>query len=520
VNPPTLLHHAFEQACARLPDKPALVCASGRWRYAELHAQVRVWAARLGAAGVQPGDRVVLALESDAPYAAALHAVLSCGAVFVPLSPTTRLERLAFVLGDTEAAVLVAEPRFAAGDEADLRARCPGLRAVLRADTDAGAGARAALAPGPCAPASRIDQDLAAILYTSGSTGRPKGVMLTHHNMLSAWRSVQAYLGLREDDVIGLALPPTFSYGLYHLLMGLGLGATVVLERQAAFPLKVAQTIERERVTVFPGVPTLFSALLGLPQLAQIDHAALRLLSNAAAALPQALVPRVRAAWPQARFFSMYGMTECKRISYLPPEELERRPGSVGRGLPNQEHWLVDEAGRRLPPGSCGELVVRGSHVMRGYWRRPEETAQRLRPAPPPGVEGEQVLHTGDLFRSDDEGYLYFVARLDDIIKTRGEKVAPREVEEAIHQVPGVIACAVIGVPDPLLGEAVKAFVTLEANATTSARDIVRHCQATLEGYMVPKHVDVVEALPVTESGKVRHAALRSAADLGHSTHG
>jgi len=469
----------------------------------------------------------VLTLESDAPYAAALHAVLSCGAVFVPLSPTTRLERLAFVLGDTEAAVLVAEPRFAPSDETDLRVRCPALRAVLRADSgddsDRGGAAEPpeqAAVPGAVpAPDAVIDQDLAAILYTSGSTGRPKGVMLTHLNMLSAWRSVQAYLGLREDDVIGLALPPTFSYGLYHLLMGLGLGATVVLERQAAFPLKVAQMIERERVTVFPAVPTLFSALLGLPQLGQLDHAALRLVSNAAAALPEVLVPRVRAAWPKARFFSMYGMTECKRISFLPPEELERRPGSVGRGLPNQEHWLVDEAGRRLPNGGCGELVVRGSHVMRGYWRRPEETAQRLRPAAPSGTEGELALHTGDLFRTDDEGYLYFVARLDDIIKTRGEKVAPREVEDVIHQMPGVTGCAVVGVPDPLLGEAVKAFVTLEANAATSARDIVRYCQAALESYMVPKHVDVVEALPVTESGKVRHAALRSAADPGHSTH-
>ncbi|MBI5720128.1 MAG: acyl--CoA ligase [Burkholderiales bacterium] len=502
-----LLHGAFERACARLPRKVALVCRSGRVSYADLGARVRVMARRMRAAGVRPGDRVLLALESDAPYAAAVHAVLACGGVFVPLTPTTRPERLAFIAQDTEAAAMWVEARFTADDEHALHERCPALRAVLRAGLPGGAGEPGEEGPGgvaaPCA-----DQDLAAILYTSGSTGRPKGVMLTHHNMLSAWRSVQAYLGLREDDVIGLALPPTFSYGLYHLLMGLGLGATVVLEHQVAFALKVAQTIERERVTVFPGVPTLLSALLGLPQLAQFDHAALRLVSNAAAALPQALVPRIRAAWPRAQLFSMYGMTECKRISYLPPEEVERRPGSVGRGMPHQEHWLADEAGRRLPPGSTGELVVRGEHVMRGYWRRPAETAERLRPGP---LEGERVLHTGDLFRSDDEGYLYFVARMDDIIKSRGEKVAPREVEEAIHQVPGVVACAVVGVPDPLLGQAVKAFVTLAPGAATSARDIVRHCQATLESYMVPKQVDLVDELPVTESGKVRHAALRGA---------
>lgn len=505
----TLLHHAFEGACARLPGKTALVCAAGRVRYDELGAQVRRLIARLRVAGVKPGDRVVLALESDTTYAAALHAVLAAGAVVVPLSPTTRTERLVFVLEDTEAAAVWVEGAFPAQDEQALRHRCPALRAVLRAgepDASVPAGAQG---PEEWADASRIHQDLAAILYTSGSTGRPKGVMLTHHNMLSAWRSVQAYLGLDESDVIGLALPPTFSYGLYHLLMGLGLGATVVLERQAAFPLKLAQMLERERVTVFPAVPTLFSALLGLPQLAQFDHGGLRILSNAAAALPQALVPRLRAAWPQARFFSMYGMTECKRISFLPPEELEQRPGSVGRGMPNQEHWLIDEAGHRLPHGSLGQLVVRGSHVMRGYWRRPEETAQRLHPGP---IDGERVLHTGDLFRSDADGYLYFVARMDDIIKSRGEKVAPREVEDAIHEVPGVAACAVVGVPDPLLGQAVKAFVTLAPGATATSRDIVRHCQAALESYMVPKYVELVDELPVTESGKIRHAALRSGA--------
>jgi amino acid adenylation domain-containing protein len=506
-----LLQHAFEAACLRHPQKLALVCRAGRLTYGELAAQVRGLSARLRAAGVQPGDRVVLMLENDAPFVVALHAVLACGAVFVPVAPTTRPERLAFALQDTEASVLLtgvppaATP--AAHDEAAWRARCPALRAVLPVEADGRtAPPPAEGAPSCGGPAPRIDQDLAAILYTSGSTGRPKGVMLTHHNMLSAWRSVQAYLGLRADDVVGLALPPTFSYGLYHVLMGLGLGATVVLEHQAAFPLKVAQMLERERVTVFPAVPTLFAALLGLPQLGTFDHRALRLVSNAAAALPEAMVPRIRAAWPQAKLFSMYGMTECKRISFLAPAELERRPGSVGRGMPNQEHWLVDEAGRRLPHGSTGELVVRGSHVMRGYWRRPEETAARLRPGP---LEGERVLHTGDLFRSDAEGYLYFVARMDDIIKSRGEKVAPREVEEAIHRLPGVVACAVVGVPDPVLGQAVKAFVTLAPGTALAARDIVRHCQATLESHQVPKHVEIVDALPVTESGKIRHAALR-----------
>jgi acyl-CoA synthetase (AMP-forming)/AMP-acid ligase II len=194
------------------------------------------------------------------------------------------------------------------------------------------------------------------------------------------------------------------------------------------------------------------------------------------------------------------------RVTYLPPDELERRPGSVGRGMANQEHWLVGEDGRRLPNGATGELVVRGSHVMGGYWARPAETAERLKAGE---LAGERVLHTGDLFRSDDEGFLYFVGRMDDIIKTRGEKVAPREVENAIYELEGVVDCAVIGVADDALGQAIKAYVTLRPDADLGARDIIKHCLARLENHMAPKFVEIVDVLPRTESGKIRHASLR-----------
>ncbi|MFO1217446.1 MAG: class I adenylate-forming enzyme family protein [Burkholderiaceae bacterium] len=494
-----LLQHAFERTASRLPSKVALVSGGRRVAYAELLQRVDHLAAMLATRGVAPGDRVALLLENDVDYAVAVHAVLRCGAVFVPLTTTTKADKLAFVLNDTEAVGLVAEDRLASV-WSDMTTRCPALRVVLHAQAFEG---------GPATPApavDRIDQDLAALIYTSGSTGRPKGVMLTHHNMLSAWQAVQAYLGMRDDDVVGLAIPPTFSYGLYHLLMGLGLGATVVLERRAAFPVKMAETLARERVSLLPGVPTFWSALTELPSIRRFDTGALRLLTNAAAALPLATLARMRELWPQARILAMYGMTECKRISYLPHDDIDARPGSVGRGMPNQEHWLVDEQGRRLPHGSTGELVVRGSHVMRGYWRRPEETARALRPGP---NDGERVLHTGDLFRSDKEGYLYFVSRTDDIIKTRGEKVAPREVEEAIHLIEGVTGCAVVGVPDAALGQAVKAFVTLRPGCELMPRDIVRHCLARLESHMAPKYVEVVESLPTTDSGKVLHSALR-----------
>lgn len=503
-----LLHDAFDATCRRAPAKLALVCGDERVSYAELSARVSTLAAALQARGLRAGDRVALFLESSIDFAVAVHAVLRAGGTFMPISPLTRHDKLAYMLNDTRAAVLLTQQRLAPQWEPAL-ARSPSVHSCIVRDAPEAADRivdwpheqAAAVVTRP-----RIDQDLAAIIYTSGTTGVPKGVMLTHLNMRSAWNSVQAYLGLREDDVIGLALSPSFSYGLYYLLMGLGLGATVVIERAASFPVKVVEGLARERVTVFPGVPTLFSAILGLSTLRDHDLSSLRILTNAAAALPVGHVERLRELLPRARLFSMYGMTECKRISYLPPEELQRRPDSVGRGMPNQECWLVDAQGQRLPPGSVGELVVRGAHVMRGYWDKPAETAERLRPGPLPG---EQVLHTGDIFRSDAEGWLYFVARSDDIIKSRGEKVSPREVENAIYAIDGVVDCAVIGVPDPLLGEAVKAFVTVREGAELNERAVIRHCLATLESYMAPKQVVFVDELPRTDSGKIRKRDLR-----------
>ena len=509
-----LLHEAFEASCERLPDKTAIVCGHERIAYGELARRVAALAALLHARGVGRGERVALFLESSVEFAVAVHAVLRLGAAFMPVSSLTKADKLAYILVDTRCTALLTQSHLR-GVWHDALQRSPCVTSCVVAG-ESGAGAeddRLLGWPDAASAVSTgarchdlIDQDLAAIIHTSGTTGLPKGVMLTHLNMRSAWNSVQAYLGLREDDVIGLALPPAFSYGLYYLLMALGLGATLVLERSVAFPVKVAQTLARERVTVFPGVPTLHAALLELNGIAAHDLSALRIVTNAAAALPDVHLQRLRELWPQARLFSMYGMTECKRISYLPPEQLAMRPTSVGRGMPNQECWLIDEFGRRLPNGSTGELVVRGSHVMRGYWEKPVETAERLKPG---AVQGERILHTGDIFRTDAEGWLYFVARSDDIIKTRGEKVAPREVENAIQALDGVLECAVIGVPDARLGQAVKAYVVRKPESSLTEREVIRHVLSRLESYMAPQSVVFADALPRTDSGKIRKAGLQ-----------
>lgn len=505
------LHHAFEHTARRLPDKLALVSGDERVAYGELLRRVHALADALHDDGVVPGDRVLVLLENSVEFAVAVHAVLALGAVFVPISPLVKVDKLSFIAGDTRASAMLTHAQLAPAWQPALRAAgtlhcCRVAGDMHRLDADA--RVRPWLpdaAPSRRAEPERGEHELAAVVYTSGTTGIPKGVMLTHANIASAWTSIQAYLGLRDDDVIGLALPAAFTYGLSNLMPGLAIGATVVLDRWAAFPVKVAEMLARERVTVFPGVPTLFASLLGLRSLSNFDLGALRLLTNAASALPQSHAQRLREAFPRANLFLMYGMTECIRASYLPPQELDRRPGSVGRGIVHQSHWLVDEAGRRLPAGASGELVVSGPHVMQGYWERPAETAERLKP----GIDGGQVLHTGDLFRSDADGYLYFLSRKDDIIKTRGEKVAPLEVENAIYQLDSVTGCAVVGVADDALGHAVKAYVTIRPGSGLRERDIIKHCLARLENYMAPKFVEIVDELPRTESGKVRHASLR-----------
>jgi acyl-CoA synthetase (AMP-forming)/AMP-acid ligase II len=427
------------------------------------------------------------------------------------VNPLTKAGKLAYLLDDMGAAALVTQATLR-GAWRDALASNDSVHTVIVVDAQARDLSERCLAYP--APHERfggrgldpgvIDQDLAAIIYTSGSTGDPKGVMLSHLNMVTAARSISTYLGLREEDIIACALPLAFDYGLYQVLMGFKAGATVSLERSFAFPVQFLERMSLERATVFPGVPTMFSVLMNLEGLGRYDLSRLRMITNTAAALSEEHIRRLRASFPQAVLFSMYGLTECKRVTYLPPDELDRRPTSVGRGMPNEELWLVDESGHRLPNGSTGELVVRGAHVMRGYWRKPFETAERLKPGPLPG---EMVLYSGDLFRTDEEGWLYFVARKDDIIKSRGEKVSPREVENAIYALEGVLEAAVVGVPDPVLGQAVKAFVVVKEGHALSERDVIRHCIGRLENFMAPKHVEFVRELPKTDTGKIKRPA-------------
>lgn len=506
-----LLHQLFEQSARQTPDKVALVFEGTRLTYADIDRLATELAASLQQRGVNRGDRVASFLDNGVEAVVSLYAALKCGAVFMPVNPLTKRDKLSYLLNDSCASALIAHAALK-GEFEDALSQNQTVHTCFVA------GARGAPLPidPRCLPyptqsyatlsvPALIDQDLAGIIYTSGSTGDAKGVMLTHLNMVSAARSISTYLELQHDDRIVCVLPLAFDYGLYQVLMAFLIGATVVLERSFSFPVKVLETMVSEQVTVFPGVPTVFSLLMNLKTLRDYQLPHLRKITNTAAALSEEHIRQLRNLFPQAQLYSMYGLTECKRVTYLPPDQLDIRPTSVGRGMPNEEVWLVDEAGRRLPFGATGELVIRGSNVMRGYWGKPEETAKRLKPGP---IAGEMVLHSGDIFRTDSEGWLYFVARKDDIIKSRGEKVSPREVENVLYGMPGILEAAVVGVPDPVLGEAVKAFITLKAGVVLSERDVIKYCLSKLESFMAPKHVTFVDELPKTDTGKIKKTGL------------
>ncbi|MCB1488471.1 MAG: AMP-binding protein, partial [Bauldia sp.] len=433
-------------------------------------------------------------------------AVLKAGAVFVPINPSTKADKLAYVLENCRAAAIVTQGRLAA-TAARAMVEAPSANFVVLIGgkgppTSGSLSFEDAVAGDdvPPLPSAGITLDLAMLVYTSGSTGFPKGVMMTHQNVVAAAGSITTYLEMREDDVVLNVLPISFDYGLYQVLMSALAGATLVLEKSFAYPQAILNRMSEEKVTGLPLVPTMAAILLQMRDLAPGSFPHLRYITNTAAALPPTHIMQLQVLFPFARIFSMYGLTECKRCTYLPPDELMHRPDSVGIAIPGTEAYVADEEGRPVGPGIVGELYIRGPHVMRGYWENPEATDSALRPGPYPW---EKVLRTGDFFRADEEGFLYFIGRRDDIIKTRGEKVAPKEVESTLYSLAGVAEAAVVGVPDPILGTAIKAVVALSPGAQVTEREVLRHCAANLEDFMVPKIVEFRDSLPKTESGKI-----------------
>ena len=438
-------------------------------------------------------------MSNGVPMVVAVYAVLRAGAAFSPVSPEILPAKLERILADVGAAAAICEP----GSAAKLAEAAPPHVQVVDGDGLPESAEDAGFRP-------MVGPDLAAVIYTSGSTGEPKGVTLTHGNMSFVADSIAESIAMDASDRVLCVLPLYFGYGLYQLLTCVRLGATLVLEPGFGAGGRIVQLLEEQRITGFAAVPTIYQLLLSLPGLGERRFPDLRFLTNAGAGLPTPVVRSVREAFPDTRLYLMYGQTECQRVCRLDPADVDGSPDSVGTAIPGTEAWVEDADGEVAAPGVVGELMVRGPHVMQGYWGNEEATARKLGPGRWPW---ERVLATGDLFRADDRGYLYFVGRRDDIIKSRGQKVAPREVEDVLHAFPGVRDVAVVGVPDKLLGEAVHAHVAAETGVDLEAKELRRHCAEQLESHMVPKRVVIHAELPRIGSGKIDRRALAGWSD-------
>jgi amino acid adenylation domain-containing protein len=510
-----LLQQQFFESVNKYQDKVALLVEDTKLTYTEIAEKVECLSIFLQENGIMHGDRVALFTSNSVEMIIGLYAALHIGAVFMPISSQTKLQKLVYILNDSRPTSIITDARQRKTYLEALKKNnsikvCIEINSKKKDEIKQKSIFSYEEATSKTnikrKDPKTIDQDLAAIIYTSGSTGDPKGVMLTHLNMVSAANSISSYLRLKEDDRIMCALPLSFDYGLYQVLMAFKKGASLVLEKSYIYPIKILEKIAQENVTVFPVVPTIVSMLPDREIVKTFNLAKLQTITNTAAALTETHIKMLQEMFPKVKIFSMYGLTECKRVSYMPPEELHLRPMSVGRGMPNQELYLIDENGDRLENGNTGELVVRGSHVMRGYWEKPEQTKKRLKQGNYPN---EVLLYTGDIFRTDEEGYLYFVGRKDDIIKSKGEKVSPKEVENILYEIEGVQDAAAIGVPDKIAGQVVKAFLMLRSGYCYSEREIQRYCMSKMENYMVPKYIEFVDSLPKTNTGKIRKVNLK-----------
>jgi len=516
-----LVHHLIRDTASCRPEATAVIHGDQHLTYGELQTSVERIAGGFSALGVQAGERIAIYLDKCLETVVAVFAASAAGGVFVPINPQLKAGQIDHMLADSGASVLVTS-RHRVATLGDVMAQHPSLHTVVVIDepttndalpNQSGITHWSALASEPVAARpARVETDVAALLYTSGSTGLPKGVALSHRNLVAGAASVTDYLGNTPDDRLLAVLPLSFDYGLSQLTTAFQVGASVVLLNYL-MPRDVVRTVGREGVTGLAAVPPLWV------QLAELDwpeaaRRTLRYITNSGGALPRRSREQLRASLPHTDVVLMYGLTEAFRSTYLPPDELDRRPDSIGLPIPNAAIRVVREDGTECEPGEPGELVHRGPLVAMGYWNDPERTAERFRPSPTQAAElpcTETAVWSGDTVQWDDEGYLYFIGRRDEMIKTLGYRVSPDEIEAIIHASGLAGEAAAFGIPDDALGE----YIVLAAAPTASGAVPDEHalrqaCQQALPSFMVPRWIRTyAEPLPRNANGKIDRQALR-----------
>jgi acyl-CoA ligase (AMP-forming) (exosortase A-associated) len=507
---PTLLHHLIDSSASRDGDACALRSGDASLSYGQLAHQVQGCANGLMASGIGRGDRVAIYLDKRFETVVACFGAAAAGAVFVPVNPLLKSAQVVHILRDSGARVLVTSAARLATLDA-LADACPQLSHVVLVDGHSPDAItwQALLAAPVRAPHRVIDSDVAAILYTSGSTGLPKGVVLSHGNMMTGARSVAEYLGNHPGDILLAALPLSFDAGFSQLTTAFLSGAKVVLLNYL-LARDVVKTLAAERVTGLTAVPPLYMQIAQLPWPESIDMH-LRYFASTGGRMPRITLDALRARVPSASPFLMYGLTEAFRATYLPPEEVDRRPDSIGRAIPNAEVLVLRADGSPCAPGEPGELVQRGALVSQGYWNDEARTAERFRPLPStagirlPGlVRDEIAVFSGDTVRMDDDGFLYFVGRRDEMIKTSGYRVSPAEIEEFLLAIGRVAECVAFGLDHEQLGQTIAVALFAGDTVVADVEALREQCRLTLPAYQVPTHFLACDGpLPRNPNGKL-----------------
>jgi len=488
-----MVHRRLLERARQSPDQAAVVDRERKLDYRGLLEHAQLFAGRLHAAGVQRGDRVAVFMDKSMEAVTALYGTWLIGAVAVPINDGQRSPQVRHIVHHCRASAFVSRERLVRRLEPDVMEGA----AIIDVDETLASSAPADT------PASLSDTDPAAILYTSGSTGLAKGIVVSHANLAAGARVVAQYLGIRPEDRILSVLPFNFDYGLNQLLTAVHCGATLFLQRGTFVP-DICDSLERWEISVLAGVPPLWIQLMqdGSP-LRERALSQLRLITNSGGVFPVEVLREYRRCLPGVAIYLMYGLSEAFRSTYLDPSQVDVRPDSMGKPIPETEIWVLNEAGKPCGPGEIGELVHRGPTVALGYFDDDEATRRVWRPNPFAPERAERVVYSGDLVRTDAEGFLYFVGRRDTMIKSHGVRISPQEVEELVHGsglVAEVVAC---GEPHPVAGMAVVVHVVPRDPSSFQQRELLEHCRETMPVYMVPKTIRVHGEFPRTASGKV-----------------
>ncbi len=517
---PVLVHDWLSRTARRLPDKTALISRGERLSYREVEEKSANLAAALVLMGLRRGERVIICLDNSPEAVISIYGVLKAGGVFIILEPKSPWPIINSIIEDSGARILITYRRKLFQKEA-FQPPSEDLQIIIVDGSQFPprtfpkalnfSGLMEKLSVDVHLP-RLLENDLACLIYTSGSTGKSKGIICTHHNMVTAARSVIQYLGNTSDDIILDVLPLSFDYGLYQVLMCFMFGGTVVLEPSFGYIQDILAAIEKEKVTGFPIIPSISAMLLKLKKFPDKQLRSLRYITNTGAAWPVSHIRQLRQLLPDVKLFSMYGLSECKRVSYLPPDLIDKYPESVGIPMPNLEVMIVDRRGQPVPPGKPGQLLVRGPTVMQGYWRDRTLTKRVFRQGRYPE---DRWLYTGDLFRQDENGLLYFLGRRDRQIKSYGHRINLAEVEKVVSGLDGIVEAAAVPVPDEIGGAIIGIFVAGRKGTRLDENLIRQHCQHNLEPYKMPRHIWLMDSLPKTANGKINYKKLTGSLKKG-----